>query len=360
MPVEESRRDPSHWADLMQKNRVTLWNTVPALMQMLVEYQGENSLETPLRLVLMSGYWIPLDLPDRIRQLWPAAAPISLGGATEASVWSIFYPIREVDPAWPSIPYGRALTNQTFYVLNDVMEPCPVWVPGQLYIGGIGLALGYWKDKEKTEAAFLPHPQTGERLYRTGDLGRWLPDGNIEFLGREDFQVKIQGNRIELGEIESQLLKHPDVRETVVAAVGEDRHNRQLVAYVVSDKASAYADDEAGGLRVMHGEITDPTERMQFKLHQHGIRQFENRRTKIALSCSEPEDNVYLARQSYRDFTEEAIPLEKLARLFNCLTPRLFPEGILPKYRYGSAGSLYPIQAYIYVKPSRVEGLAGG
>ncbi len=360
LPAEDGRRDPSHWAGLMQRHQVTIWNTVPALMQMLVEYQGENALDTPLRLVMMSGDWIPLDLPDRIRRLWPAAAPISLGGATEVSIWSICYPIEQVDVTWPTIPYGQAMTNQSFYVLNEDMEPCPVWVPGQLYIGGIGLALGYWKDKEKSNAAFLLHPQSGERLYRTGDFGRWLPNGNIEFLGREDFQVKIQGNRIELGEIESQLLKHPDVRETVVAAVGEDRYNQQLVAYIVSKNSTNFADDEAGGLQAMHGELTDPGERMQFKLEQHSIRQLEGKRTRITLPCVATDDAYYLTRQSYRDFTEEAVPLKRLAQLLNCLSPRSFSEGILPKYRYGSAGSLYPVQTYLAVKPDRVKGLAGG
>ena len=87
---------------------------------------------------------------------------------------------------WVSIPYGKPLLNQTFHVLNDALAPCPVWVPGELYIGGIGLAKGYWRDPEKTAASFITHPRTGERLYRTGDLGRYLPDGNIEFMGREE------------------------------------------------------------------------------------------------------------------------------------------------------------------------------
>mgnify|MGYP003693775721 FL=1 len=100
---------------------------------------------------------------------------------------------------WRSIPYGQPLRNQQMHVLNEEMTPCPTWAPGQIYIGGIGLARGYWRDEAKTRAQFVSHPQSGERLYRTGDLGRYLPDGNIEFLGREDDQVKVQGYRIELG-----------------------------------------------------------------------------------------------------------------------------------------------------------------
>jgi hypothetical protein len=124
------------------------------------------------------------------------------------------------------------------------MEPCPVWTPGQLYIGGIGLAHGYWRDEEKTRVRFISHPGTGERLYCTGDLGRYLPDGNIEFLGREDFQVKIQGYRIELGEIEAALTQCPGVRAVVVTLSGGSQTNKRLVAYVVPDQQPSPAGSE--------------------------------------------------------------------------------------------------------------------
>jgi SagB-type dehydrogenase family enzyme len=215
-------------------------------MRILVEYL-DNRIhvpQLPLRLVLLSGDWIPVDLPDRIKPLAEGVQVISLGGATEASIWSIFYPIGDVGPGMKSIPYGRPLTNQSFHVLGESLEPRPVWVPGQLYIGGIGLARGYWKDPEKTESSFITHPDTEERLYRTGDIGRYLPDGNIEFLGREDFQVKIQGYRVELGEIEANLLQHPKVRSAVVIASGERHDNKRLWAYVVPDEQPAASSEE--------------------------------------------------------------------------------------------------------------------
>ncbi|QKG83774.1 amino acid adenylation domain-containing protein [Kroppenstedtia pulmonis] len=235
LPEAEASRNPKRWLDLMQEHDVTIWNSVPALLEMLVEQASGEAVppSLALRQVLLSGDWIPVYLPDRIKSLIKGVQVVSLGGATEASIWSIFYPIGEVDSKWESIPYGKPLTNQTFAVLNERMEPCPVWVPGQLYIGGLGLAKGYWRDEEKTAAHFIEHPETGERLYRTGDLGRYLPDGNIEFLGREDFQVKVRGHRIELGEIESTLVQHPQVKQAVVAAVGADRNHKQLVGYVV-------------------------------------------------------------------------------------------------------------------------------
>ncbi|GFZ92165.1 amino acid adenylation domain-containing protein [Okeania sp. KiyG1] len=245
MPSPDGAKDPAHWVELMSKHQVTLWNTVPALMQMLVEYlsQHPDRSSFPLRLALLSGDWIPLNLPEQIKTFWSQAQVMSLGGATEASIWSVYYPITTVDPEWKSIPYGKPLANQRLYILNERMEPCPNWVPGQLYIGGIGIAQGYWRNEEKTNASFIIHPHTGEKLYKTGDLARYLPDGNTEFLGREDFQVKISGYRIELGEIEVSLQKHPAVKETVVTAVGE-LENKQLVAYIVLHPETTATIDE--------------------------------------------------------------------------------------------------------------------
>ncbi|HEY2740521.1 MAG TPA: amino acid adenylation domain-containing protein, partial [Thermoanaerobaculia bacterium] len=234
LPETAVGRDPARWVELIAAHRVTIWNSVPALMEMLVEHEaGRFGTELgSLRLALLSGDWIPLGLPERIRRLSQGVSVVSLGGATEASIWSILHLVEQVDPAWASIPYGQPLANQSFYVLDELLEPRPVWVPGSLYIGGLGLALGYWGDAVKTAASFVPAPQ-GERLYRTGDLGRYLQDGSIELLGREDLQVKVQGHRIELGEIEAVLLRHPGVRATVVNAVGRERTRRRLVAYVV-------------------------------------------------------------------------------------------------------------------------------
>ncbi|TDC90751.1 amino acid adenylation domain-containing protein [Nonomuraea deserti] len=226
-------KDPAAWAGLVAEERVTVWNSVPALMELLVDHaEHEGTDLSSLRLVLLSGDWIPLTLPDRIRALAPDAEVVSLGGATEGSIWSISYPIGAVDPAWTSIPYGRPLANQTFHILSPGLRDVPVGVPGELYIGGAGVATGYWRDPERTAASFVTRPRTGERLYRTGDLGRYTGDGTIEFLGRADAQVKIRGYRIELGEIETHLARHPDVAECVVTTDG-DGSAAQLVAYVV-------------------------------------------------------------------------------------------------------------------------------
>ncbi|NET07728.1 MAG: amino acid adenylation domain-containing protein [Symploca sp. SIO2B6] len=234
IPKASCDREPAHWAQLIRQHQVTIWNSVPALMQMMVDYAVDDpQILAFLRLVLLSGDWLPLTLPTQIKAQVKEVEVISLGGATEASIWSILYPIKAIDPAWKSIPYGCPMANQRFYVLNELLEPSPVWVPGQLYIGGIGLAMGYWQQEAKTTASFITHPCTGERLYRTGDLGHYLPDGNIEFIGREDFQVKIGGYRIELGEIEAVLGQYPAVDKAVVAVAGKQLSEKRVVAYVV-------------------------------------------------------------------------------------------------------------------------------
>ena len=190
-----------------------------------------------MRLAFLGGDWISLTLPARLKDLVKEIQIVSVGGPTETTLWNICYPIGSVDPAWKSIPYGKPIANTRYYVLNEALEHCPVWVSGQIYCAGVGLAKGYWQNEEKTRTSFIYHPPTSERMYSTGDLGRYLPDGNIEFLGREDFQVKIGGYRIELGEIEAALVRYPTVRAAVVMAVNKPLGNNCLAAYVVLEES---------------------------------------------------------------------------------------------------------------------------
>ncbi|MFI5782899.1 amino acid adenylation domain-containing protein [Nocardia sp. NPDC051570] len=250
LPEPEAYREPARWADLVAEYEVTLWNSVPTLMEMFVDHLAtrEHPPSIPLRVVLLSGDWIPVTLPDRIRKLAPDTMICGLGGATEASIWSIHHPIDRVDPARTSIPYGKPLRNQRFHVLDEAWRPCPTWVPGELYIAGAGLARGYLGDEARTKAAFVRHPTTDERLYRTGDLGRYLPDGAIEFLGRRDTQVKINGYRVELGEIEAALLRDPRVRAAAAVVVGEQQV-RRLAAFAVPADATVTPEELAMALR---------------------------------------------------------------------------------------------------------------
>lgn len=243
-PAPEKQTDPSHWAKLLKQYNITIWNSVPALLQMLVSYMNSEPEEKfvldSIKAVFLSGDWIPLHLPDEFQRYAKHAKIVSLGGATEASIWSIFYEYTKRNPDWISIPYGKPLSNQQFYVLDSCLRDCPVLAKGELYIGGTGLATEYIGDKEKTESSFIFHPEKG-RLYRTGDMGRWMPDGNIEFLGREDSQVKIKGHRIELGEIEAALLKYPTVQEGM-AFVTENGTEKLLAGVVQIEAAKADAD----------------------------------------------------------------------------------------------------------------------
>ncbi|MFJ9818086.1 amino acid adenylation domain-containing protein [Streptomyces sp. NPDC101151] len=233
LPDPARRSDPSHWAELTQRHGVTLWNSVPAQLQMLAHYlDAEPRTLSRVRLAMLSGDWIPLALPGHARRHLPEAELISLGGATEAAIWSIFHPIRSVEPHWRSIPYGTPLANQRFHILDSALRDRPDLVAGELYIAGTGLAEGYLHDPDRTAERFPPHPATGERLYRTGDLGRYLPDGAIEFLGRADQQVKVRGHRIELGEIDAVLGEHPAVGSSAVLVEGGDALERSLVAFV--------------------------------------------------------------------------------------------------------------------------------
>ncbi|MCV3216658.1 amino acid adenylation domain-containing protein [Plectonema radiosum NIES-515] len=235
-------KDPAHWAELMVREKVTLWNSVPAMMQMLVEYAESQSVVIPasLRLVIMGGDWLPVSLPERLRILVPKVEILSIGGPTETTIWNIGYLITEVDPNWKSIPYGQPMANAKYYILNEALEDCPVWVPGQMYCASVQVAQGYWRDAEKTAAKFITHPRTQERIYCTGDLGRYLPDGNIEFLGRADFQVKIRGYRIELGEIEAAIKQHPGVKEAIAVTIpGVEQSHQQIIACIVPNQQQA-------------------------------------------------------------------------------------------------------------------------
>ncbi|MEV7028295.1 amino acid adenylation domain-containing protein, partial [Kitasatospora sp. NPDC093558] len=240
-PDPERRTDPSHWAALIAEHGVTVWNSVPALMQMLATYLAtEPALTLPtLRLALLSGDWIPITLPDEITARIPGLNVIGLGGATEAAIWSIHHPYNGLEPGWRSIPYGRPLANQGFRVLDGMLRDCPVWAVGELHISGAGLAEGYLGDPDTTAYRFIAHPD-GQRLYRTGDFGRYLPGGEIEFLGREDTQVKIRGHRIELGEIEAALLDHPAVAAAGAVLDGTGGE-RGLLAVVETARCEATA-----------------------------------------------------------------------------------------------------------------------
>ena len=241
LPQPAIAPDLNEWIDLMTREQVTIWNSAPPVMQMFAGHleDHDRGLPASLRVVMLSGDWIPTTLPNTIRTLKAGATAVeimSLGGATEASIWSIWFSIDAVDATWKSIPYGRPMANQQFYILDDQLQPVAIGEVGELFIAGDGVARGYHDRPDLNATKFLPDLfsiKDRAQLYRTGDLGRYLPDGNIEFLGRIDHQVKIRGFRVELGEIETTLLQHPVLREAAVLAHGDRAAEKRLVAYVV-------------------------------------------------------------------------------------------------------------------------------
>ena len=206
----------------------TVMQATPATWRLLLGagWQGDEQLR-----ILCGGEALPRMLANQL--LRRDSALWNLYGPTETTVWSAIY---EVGQNKGSVSIGQPIANTQIYLLDANLRPVPVGVPRELYIGGAGLARGYLNRPELTAQSFIPDPfsdEPGERLYKTGDLARYLPDGNIEFLGRIDCQVKIRGFRIELGEIETVLGQHPDVRETVVLAREDTPGDKRLVAYVV-------------------------------------------------------------------------------------------------------------------------------
>lgn len=242
LALVEEQRDVEEIKKVLEEQGVTLWNSVPAIMELFIEGVETEYRNTQVKCIMLSGDWIKLDLPHKIKAHFPNAQVISLGGATEASIWSIYYEIKAVDKKWKSIPYGYPLANQEIYILDEQQQICPVDVTGEIYIGGKGVAKGYLNDYEKTHASFLDIPQLG-RVYKTGDYGVFRRAGYIEFLGRKDFQVKIHGHRIELTEISYQLEQLQDIAEAIVIT-GENEAKDLLIAYCRPQKAQGQLDQE--------------------------------------------------------------------------------------------------------------------
>ncbi|MBD2559799.1 MULTISPECIES: non-ribosomal peptide synthetase [Nostoc] len=247
----ERASNPEALADYFHRHPIDCLKIVPShLAALLASSQAQKIL--PKQRLILGGEACSWDLIEQIQQLKPECLIFNHYGPTEATVGVLTYPVKlgQTDYRSKTVPIGRPIANAQVYLLDSYLQPVPIGVPGELYISGTGIARGYLNEPDLTSEKFISHsfdevggkgaeenfPAT--RLYKTGDLARYLPDGNIEFLGRIDHQVKIHGYRIELGEIEAALRQHPAVRETVVL-VRDESGNKRLVAYVVPEKQSA-------------------------------------------------------------------------------------------------------------------------
>lgn len=244
-------KDGRYLVELIAEQGITTVHFVPPMLQVFLEEDGVENCDS-LRRVICSGEALPVSLQERFFARLGAELH-NLYGPTEAAV-DVTYWACEREGTRKAVPIGRPIANTQIYLLDSAMRPVPVGLPGDLYIGGAGLARGYLNRPELTGEKFVPHPfsdRPGARLYRTGDQARYLPDGNIEFLGRTDQQVKIRGFRIELGEVEAALKQHSAVRNVVVVARQDDGHGGRLVAYLVPANRDA---PTASELRAYLGE----------------------------------------------------------------------------------------------------------
>ncbi|NKR94815.1 amino acid adenylation domain-containing protein [Rhodococcus hoagii] len=228
--LPDGHRDPAYLVRVMAERGVTVAHFVPSMLSVFVAEPAAKNVTT-LRNVFASGEALPASTAARLRDVVPGAALHNLYGPTEAAVDVTFHEVTAADVV--SVPIGGPVWNTQLFVLDGRLRPVPVGVPGELYLAGAQLARGYVSRADLTADRFVANPfsDSGERMYRTGDLVTWTSSGELEYIGRTDFQVKLRGLRIELGEIETALLAVPGISQSVVLV-----KNDQLVAYVVADQ----------------------------------------------------------------------------------------------------------------------------
>ena len=238
---QETVRDPQLFLDLLAREQVSRIVVVPSQLRAILEHAPDLSERVPnLKFWSCSGEVLPTDLAKRFREAYPGAMMLNIYGSSEVAADASSHEISERDLA-SSVAIGKPISNTQIYLVDQYSQAVPIGIPGEIYIGGDGLALGYLNRPELTAQRFVQNwlaPELSPRLYRTGDLGRWRSSGDIEYLGRVDTQIKLRGMRIELGEIESILASHPAVQQAVVLVKGE-AEQQKLSAYVVVKSADA-------------------------------------------------------------------------------------------------------------------------
>ncbi|MGB8509398.1 MAG: amino acid adenylation domain-containing protein [Pyrinomonadaceae bacterium] len=236
LPHENFQHDLWQLTEQIAGERISHLLGLPSLYSLILSEPRPERLAS-LRTVIVAGEPCPVGLVGRHGELLPDASLFNEYGPTEATVWSSVYDCGSLDGQAAQVPIGCPIANTQTYILSRRLKPAPIGVSGEVFIGGEGITRGYLNRPALTAERFIPNPfgGAGTRLYRTGDVARWLPDGNVEFLGRADHQVKIRGYRIELGEIEAALLEHDAVRECVVVAREDAPGDKRLVAYLAAE-----------------------------------------------------------------------------------------------------------------------------
>ncbi len=314
--------DATQFKENIEEYSVNVINLPPAYWQQLVQQWVNCPQLLPqdnLRLIIIGGDAIP---PETVK-LWQKTSLASVRllnayGPAEATITSTVFDVNyavSCKKLPKNIPIGRPITNTQIYILDSQLQPVPVGVPGELYIGGDGLARGYLNRAELTSEKFIPNPfdnSKSKRLYKTGDLARYLPDGNIEFIGRIDNQVKIRGFRIELGEIEAVLNTHPQINQAIVIAIEENGGNKRLLAYVVSEK-----NNQSHTQNVLQSLQIEQWQKVYAETHSQSV------------ETEEPSYNTVGWKSSY---TGEQIPQEQMRKWANSTVEQILkwqPKNVL-------------------------------
>lgn len=241
----ERHKESVYLVELIRKQRVTCLHFVPSMLQLFL-HEDLTGCDF-LALIICSGEALTVEQCRRLQAL-PGVSAHNLYGPTEAAVDVTHWDCGQWRGQYLSVPIGRPIANTQIYILNEKLQPCPIGVSGELYIGGHNLAEGYLNKPKLTEEQFIPNPfakDAGTRLYKTGDLARFRSDGNIEYIGRTDSQVKLRGLRIELGEIEFLLRQYPGIAEAIVVVNRFGDHDERLAAYVVLENPDTSVDPSA-------------------------------------------------------------------------------------------------------------------
>ena len=293
---EDEVKDPHLLVESLMANHVSRVVLVPSLLRVLLDvFDDLQKRISKLRLWVTSGEEIPLELAKRFREAMPQARLINLYGSSEVSADVTFYEIGD-DFLGQRVPIGRPIDNSKVYVLDAYLQPVPVGVRGELYVGGAGLARGYFNREDLTAERFVVSPfRRGEVLFRTGDLGRYLSDGNIEYVGRRDHQVKVRGFRVELGEIESRV-KEVEALSDCVVVLREDRpEDTRLVAYYVEREGQSV-------------EVSEIRRYLQSKLPDYMVPQHFVKLGSMPLTPNGKVDRKALPRPETMNTTEETEP----------------------------------------------------
>jgi len=255
LATEDHQKDPVMLAKLLQTNQVDIMQLTPSRLQLLLDFKGNLQLLTSVKSLLVGGEAFPPQLLNRLKEHFHGKI-FNMYGPTETTIWSM---VKELTHSTPdTLTIGTPLANNRIYIVNRDMKLQPLGIPGELLIGGDGVAKGYLNNIELTDEKFVKFPVknnsstaelSGERLYRTGDYAKWLTNGEVGFLGRIDQQVKIRGFRVELDEIEEQLLKHQFISDAVVVFKTDKKGEQSLCAYVVPQKTNAIESIDATELR---------------------------------------------------------------------------------------------------------------